>query len=405
MPLIQSSDCKASLRWCHLRRQAIVKVLHSLSWIKSGGVEVAHLAIARHLQPPAYEHLFLCLSAGGSIPRQLEQLGATVVELGEIRSILSPGRYRDGLRITRQWQPDLIHGAVMEGNQLAAALGVATRTPTIVEESSDPADRRLGGHLVARSIYSVADRCIAVSPFVGRYLTDSLRLPARRVKVVTNGVRTPVPLDSASAAATRREVGFAQNDVVVGTVCRLDDDHKRVSDLIRAVDLLGSKYQQLRLLVVGDGPDAKELRSQVDRSPFSDRTVFVGEQIPADPYYAIMDVFSLVSSREAFGLVAAEAMHARLPVVATAVGGLASVVSDGVTGFLVPPRDPGALAAALEPLLRDHQLRARMGTAGRSRAEELYGDQRYADEIARLYEAVLRDSRRTRERPSGSTSR
>jgi L-malate glycosyltransferase len=93
----------------------------------------------------------------------------------------------------------------------------------------------------------------------------------------------------------------------------------------------------------------------------------------------------LASSREAFGLVAAEAMRAGLPVVATNVGGLAGIVEDGKTGYLVPPLSPALLGQALQRLVMDASLRRTMGAAGQSRADEHFSDERYLRDIEQLY--------------------
>jgi L-malate glycosyltransferase len=362
-----------------------MRILHSLGWVRSGGVEVSHLEIVRQLRPPTYEHLFVCCSAGGTVATDLEHLDAPIIELGEIRSIFSPGRYRHGLQIARDWQPDLIHGAVMEGIQLAAVIGRLTRTPIIAEETSDPDDRRLGGHLVARAAFTAADRCLAVSPFVGSYLTDTLRLPATKVRVITYGVRAPEGLAADEITALRHQLGIEADHLVVGTVCRLFDDHKRVSDLIRAIDLLHPEHPDVHLLVVGDGPDAERLRAQAQQTSLPTHYHFVGEQIPADPYYALMDIFAIASAREAFGLVAAEAMRAGLPVVASNVGGLADIVQHHTTGLLTPPKDPATLAAHLAQLLDNPDLRTQMGTAGRRHAHQHYTAERYIRQITDLY--------------------
>ena len=135
----------------------------------------------------------------------------------------------------------------------------------------------------------------------------------------------------------------------------------------------------LPLVVVGDGP----LRERV-----TDAVGFV----PPDEVGAYLDRAAVVvcpSRREGYGVVAREAMAHGRPVVATAVGGLAEAVIDGETGLLVEPGDAGALRSALDRLLGDAELRARLGTAGRERAIRLYGRDVAARATIDVYEAVL----------------
>ena len=134
----------------------------------------------------------------------------------------------------------------------------------------------------------------------------------------------------------------------------------------------------LPLVVVGDGP----LRDRVPGAR--------GFVPPAElgPYYERAAVVVCPSRREGYGVVAREAMaHAR-PVVATAVGGLTDAVEDGVTGLLVPARDPAALRAALARLLGDAELRSRLGTAARERARERFGQEAAARATLAVYREV-----------------
>ena len=365
-----------------------IRVLHTLSAIASGGVEMRHRQIATALGLPRFEHRFIG-TTGGTIADELRNDGVPVRLLGSASSVFAPARYRQGIKLARAWRPDLVHGAVMEGSTLGVVIARRIGVPMILEETSDPANRRVMGHRLVRAIAAGATRCVAVSPAVGRYLTDDLGIAPSKVQVLTNGVARPAPSSQEQRAELRRMHGIAPDAVVIGTVSRLFDDHKRITVLIAAFELLASGRPGLHLVVVGSGPDRPLMEAAAAATPYSERIHFVGRHIPADPYYAIMDVFALASSREAFGLVAAEAMRAGLPVVATSVGGLAEIVLDGVTGYLVPPLQPASLAEALRPLVDDPERRELMGAAGAERADEYYSIDRYLDEVEALYLGLL----------------
>ena len=132
-------------------------------------------------------------------------------------------------------------------------------------------------------------------------------------------------------------------------------------------------------VIVGDGP----LRDRVPEA--------VGFVPPSalGRYYERAAVVVCPSRREGYGVVAREAMAYGRPVVATAVGGLVDAVEDGVTGLLVPPRDPAALRAALERLLADEELRRRLGAAGRIAATERFSWAAATDETIRAYRDAL----------------
>jgi glycosyltransferase involved in cell wall biosynthesis len=104
-----------------------------------------------------------------------------------------------------------------------------------------------------------------------------------------------------------------------------------------------------------------------------------------------MDVFCIASHMEGFGLVAAEAMFHRLPVIATAVGGLKDIVVDGETGFLVPSHSPGRIAEKLQLLIDQPDLRKSMGEKGLARAEKEYSAAVYVEKVHQLYQDLLRE--------------
>lgn len=368
-----------------------VRVLHSLSAIASGGVEARHLQIASNLGEP-FEHRFLG-TTGGELAETLRGRGFRVDLLGPVGSVLAPGRYRQALRVLDGWRPDLVHGAVMEGTTLGLAVAKRFRVPLLMEETSDPANRRPMGHRLVRLVAAGAKRCVAVSPAVGRYLTADLGVSASKVQVLVNGVPRPSPSTAADVQQLREQLGIGRDDPVIGTVCRLFDDHKRVTDLVAAFDALQPGPRPSHLVIVGDGRDQQLIADAAAATAAAPRIHLVGRQHPADPYYALMDIFAITSSREAFGLVAAEAMRAGLPVVATDVGGLADIVVDEVTGLLVPPRRPDRVAAALQRLVDDPALRERMGAAGRQRADEEYSVERYLAEVEALYRRLLEPRR------------
>ena len=127
----------------------------------------------------------------GPVAEALRAEGVTLTEVGPVSSVFATDRYRVAARIVEEWQPDIIHGAIIEGYTLAGVVGRWKRVPVIMEETSDPQNRRWKGHLLARAMAGLADHCIGVSPGVGRYLTDTLRIPERKVSVISNGVAQP----------------------------------------------------------------------------------------------------------------------------------------------------------------------------------------------------------------------
>ena len=247
---------------------------------------------------------------------------------------------------------DLVHAHWLQTGFIAAYVG----RPFVVQLWGTDVEVARRAPRLMRPILRRARLVIAAS----NALAEAAReLGAREVRVIPSGVDLP---PFAREEANPPEVLFAGRLSV----------EKGILELLAAAD-------GMKLVVAGDGP----LR---DRVPGA--LGFVPHEELA-PLYDRAAVVAVPSHREGFGVVCAEAMaHAR-PVVATAVGGLLDLVVDGETGLLVPPRDPPALRAALERLLRDRELRRRLGAAARERIRERFSWDRVVDETLQAYEDAL----------------
>jgi rhamnosyl/mannosyltransferase len=152
-----------------------------------------------------------------------------------------------------------------------------------------------------------------------------------------------------------------------------------------------------RLNVVGDGPMRDVWEPLAWELGLRDRVTFVGDVTDAElpGWYHQADVFVLPANAraEAFGMVLTEAMASGLPCITTELGtGTSWIVQDGMTGFVVPPMDPDALAGAIGRM-QDASTRQRMGAAGLDRVRVLFTQQGMIDQVMRVYEDVLRDGR------------
>ncbi len=209
---------------------------------------------------------------------------------------------------------------------------------------------------MARGVLRAARGVIAVSQALAE---EARRLGAENVAVVPNGVAIPP------------EPGVEADPPYVLYAGRLSEE-KGVEELVEAA-------RGLPLVVAGDGPLRDHVPAALGFVPREElERLLAGAAVVACP-----------SRREGFGLICAEAMAYGRPVVASAVGGLLDLVRDGETGLLVPPRDPAALRAALDRLLVDADLRARLGAAAREHVRELCDWDRVTAETIAVYEQAL----------------
>ncbi len=200
----------------------------------------------------------------------------------------------------------------------------------------------------------------------------------------------PTPSARERALLQRRQLGIPDSAPVVGFVGRLNRD-KGIPELIAAYRALRVHVPELRLLLVGEletrEPLPEDTRSALDLDP---GIICTGAVPDAAPYYHLMTVYALPTRREGFPNSVLEAQAAGLAVVTTQATGAIDSIVDGVTGTLVPPGDIGALAKALERLLRDPALAARMGEAGRERVARDFRPEPLWEGLAGLYRRLRR---------------
>lgn len=234
------------------------------------------------------------------------------------------------------------------------------------------------------------DKIIAVSGAVkGSLIRSGIAL--KKIEIIYNSIVlsrfNPSAIDRDSA---RKELGIKENDIVVGSVGKLNVS-KGVFDLLSAFSLLSAKYPGLKLLYVGDGPDRAGLEKETQKLSVKKRVVFTGVRQDIERLYAAMDIFVIPSScDEAFGMVLIEAMAMSKPVIATSVGGIPEIVTDEVNGLLVPPKDPGAIAMAISRYLDNTEFSRKVASEGRKLAEHKFSDKTMEDNFERVLKQIVR---------------
>mgnify|MGYP001311055447 CR=1 FL=1 len=210
-----------------------------------------------------------------------------------------------------------------------------------------------------------------------------------KLALIHNGIDLPSPVFTSRRRQTRDLLQIPDGALVVAVIANLIA-YKGHRDLIAALALIKDQLPQpWRLLAIGrdDGIGA-DLKAQAQSHGIGDNILWLGERGDVDELLSASDMFILASHQEGFSNALLEAMAARLPVVATAIGGNNDAVVEGETGLLVPVRDPLALAAAILQLAQDPDRRASFGEAGRRRVEQRFSLDVCVDRYERLYRAL-----------------
>lgn len=301
------------------------------------------------------------------------------------------------MKIIDDFKPHIVHGAVFEGITLAAINGFIKQVPVVLlEETSDPQNRRWKGNLLLKILCCFADKVIGVSPASTEYLKNKLKLPQNKIILINNSVVIPEILNDKTKNELKAKYLINEDDVVFGSVGRMtSDEHKRFSDLIKAFAILAQNHPKVKLILVGEGEERINYEELVKKKGIQDKVIFAGYQEDVALYYSLFDVFSLVSAYEAFGLVLVEAMLHKLPIVATRVGGMQYIVDDLSTGFLVEKYNIDDITEKLLLLSEDESLRKKYGQNGFIKAMNEYTEERYVKDVEQLYFDLIKNKKIT----------
>ena len=372
-----------------------MRVFHVQKVTGIGGSERYLLALLPELAQRGVQ-VKMCVLAAGDAERFIHPLVAAGVDT----VILSAGPTPNPLlvrrlhREIRAFKPTLVHTHLIHADvygQMAARLagvpGISTAhgsNPFFARWPFRPAARR-AGHLAARTI--------CVSEHVARYITGLGLVEADRTRVIPLGMDAQGwMLDATERTKIRTGFGLQREHIAVGAVSRMVP-YKGHDFLIEAFSQALADCPNLVLLLGGDGPLRADLEALSARLTPPGSVRFVGFQQDVRHLLNAVDVMAfptLPGFGEGFGLAMLEAMAAGLPVVASDIDSIPEVVDEGRTGLLVQPGDRHALATAIIRLANDESLRDELGTAGRTRVEQVFSMSRMVDATLDLYREVAR---------------
>ena len=376
--------------------RARIKVLHIQETIASGGVERTRLSLAKLLNKNKFEQKIICTNASGNIVNEINAEGVEIFPIGVLKSPFHWSQHKKVQKIIEDYKPHIIHGAVFEGVTMTAINGWIKRVPIIIiEETSYPMQRSWRGNLLMKIFSQIADYVVGVSPAVSEeYLISKLKISRNQVRLINNGVKMPREFSADEISLARSQWNINENDFVIGSVGRmLSDSNKRFSDLIHAFAKFYKNKNNVKLLLVGDGKEKVEYQKLVKDLEIEDKVIFTSYQSNVSLLYQLMNVFSLVSASESFGLVLVEAMLNKLPIIATKVGGMKYIVEDEITGFLVKPFQIDQIAQKLEILYESPTNRIEMGKNGFEKAINQYTEEAYVKNIEALYLEALQNKK------------
>jgi glycosyltransferase involved in cell wall biosynthesis len=395
-----------------------IRLVRVIARLNIGGPTIQAITLTRLLEPRGYATTLVHgreEPTEGNMKYLAEHLGVRPLHIDWLRR--KPGPYDLRalpalMRTMRARQPQIVHTHAAKGGTLGRlAARLAARQAVLVHTFHGHSLSRYFSPRTAR-MYARIERflarrtacLIAVSEEVRDDLVALGVAPRERFEVIRLGFDLSPFVPDASTRArerarVREELGIAEDERVVTLIARLVPI-KRADRFLRVAQRL-SAQPGVRFLVVGDGERRGELERSAEARALGEKLIWTGFRRDIPEICFASDVVVLTSDSEGTPVSLIEAQAAGVPVVGTAVGGVGSVVEDGVTGHLVEDVDEDRFADAVEGLLADPRRARRMGEAGRARVLQMFSLDQLVDELDALYRRLLAEAnggRRTNSR-------
>lgn len=352
------------------------KIAYVIDALPLGGAERLLLSLVAALPTDQFEVRVYTIIEQGELAPEFEAIGVKVQTVGKQGkwSWGTVGRLR---RLWQEWKPDLVHTHLFAGDTYGRLAAWRSGIPVVTTEHNMNLDER-GVKAWVRTILSHLNvKIVAVSRAVKDYSVSREHISAKKIIVIHNGV------DGKVFSPQPAEVHAVP---VIGMTSRLHPN-KGHHFLLQALGLL--KNQTFEVLIAGEGSELLRLEKQAEMLDIHQKITFLGLVKDIPSVLKKMDIVALPTVQEGFSLSVVEAMLMEKPVVAFNTGPMNEVIDDGQTGLLVTLGDIPQLAESLECLLKDPELRQRLGQAARRQALQKFSLDYMVKAYVKLYQEVI----------------
>lgn len=371
-----------------------IKVCHVVSGDLWAGAEVQMYTIAQSLSSDPKIDLSVVLLNDKELAVRLRKLPIKTFVFDEAKYRFSD-IFEKASSALKEKSIDILHSHRYKENILAARLkkrlGIKYAVQT-VHGASEPMSglRKLKAkaysainHFYSRRYF---DKIITVSADLRSQLEGVF--PDSKLINIHNSVNQANLRISKDRANVLRDFGIENDAIVIGTAGRMVPI-KGYDIFLQMAKIVADKYHQARFLLVGDGPLLTYLKSQADNLGISDKVIFPGFRNDIPNILSALDIFVISSHHEGIPMIVLEAMALNIAVVSTAVGGIMEIIEPDVSGLLVEPDNPDALADGCKKLIADPSLRGRIQTAAGKRIESEYSAKIQKQRLVDLYTQLM----------------
>jgi glycosyltransferase involved in cell wall biosynthesis len=358
-----------------------------------GGTERQFVRLVRGIDRNRYDIAIACLQRCGPLLSEVESLGISIVEfpIDSLYNFKAAKLFVQLVRFLRREQIQIVHTFDFYTSVFAVPAARLAGVPVVLASRRELLNLRTAWQQRAiRVACRLATGVVANSRAVGHDMVGAESGSLRKIHILPNCIDLDKFEQKSDAEKIRRELRVSPRSILIGALGNLRPEKNLETFLLAARGIVDA-IPSAEFLVIGDGPAANKLKSLANDLHVSESVHFLGERPDVPDLLAALDILVMSSYTESFPNAILEAMAMGKPVVATNVGGIPEVVEEGQTGFLVPPRDPKAIADRVLSLCRNSIQRLQMGQTARARVERNFTVQAVTAKLEGIYVWSLRE--------------
>ena len=346
-----------------------MRITHAVENLNRGGLERVVIDLASAQAAAGHDCQVVCLFEAGTLAPELADRGVRVVACGKREGADARALWRMRRALAAQRTEVLhSHNETPHYYAMLAGLGLGLRRVVNTRHGMGADSQASRRERLFRHSMRLADVSVAVSEAAGQRLANAGLVAERKIRVLPNGIHAESfrPRDPRLREQLATRLGLPPETQLVGFVGRLNWAKDLPTMVAAFARVCAQRNDDAALVLVGDGEERTEIEAAIADAGIGHRVFLLGDRSDVPALLPAFSVFAMSSVSEGYSIALLEACASALPIVATRIGGNVEIVAHGVNGLVVPPSDPGALAAALGQLLGDPGLAEQMGRAGRA---------------------------------------
>ena len=361
-----------------------ITVGHVVLSLEIGGMETVIANLSRNIDHHSYRFLIICVLRIGPIGYELRNKGIKVIKLPKMPRIISFLYPKALIDILRAEKVDVLHCHSGCWHKAAIAGKFAGVKGIIYTEHG----RQMPGYkttiFLDRAVSKITDYVVPVSLDLSKYLKKVVKIEPRKIHEINNGIDTDYFSPREKDKKLLKELCIPNNTLIVGNIARLAPVKDHIT-LINAFALTEKHCHDMRLLIIGDGSERVNLEKLINELNLSDKIALLGFRRDIKEILSLFDLFVLSSISEGTSITILEAMASGKPVIATDVGANSDIITESVSGFLVPAKNAKVMAEKIAFFYKNRSMGELMGRKGREHVIGKFSVQEMTRKYERLY--------------------